>query len=568
MRIINDIYKVTCRFCLFVFFVLVSCAIENDIPYPIVNAGITDIRVEGQRPAEGSSDDAALIDASAKTILLYVNDSADISRLKLTRLVVNPRNAQVLVDSTLCANPNKFPFAGFASLDSIPMSSNTRVDFTKPVNFTIKTYQDYVWQVKVKQIIDRKVEAKGMIDYSIDELDNRVIIYVGKGENLKNISITSLALGGAYGEVTPNPTTVKDFTSPQKFLVQYPWSEPNKGTIWTVYVRLTDEEGGSQPSAGDLSVNTWSKYAFVEGKATEANCSFEYVKQGETSWNMVSAKANGSKVSAKIEGLQPATAYQCRLVDASGSVLGESTFTTETATPLYNGNFDLWHQDGKTWYAGEAGHSFWDTSNPGTTTGLGAVVNINPTQGNSTVVHTPGGKSAELKSQFKVKFAAASLYTGSFGSLVGMNGAKIKFGRSFASRPFALHGFFQYAPVAVTHIGDNQPAGTLSKGDMDVCSIYIALAKKQYTVDNTDTDTFIDFKGDNNIIAYGEVPVKECVSTNGAWKEFAINLEYKTQEKPGDMHLIIVASASKYGDYFTGGDGSVLYVDDFELIYD
>ena len=565
MRIINDIYKVTCRFCLFVFFVLVSCAIENDIPYPIVNAGITDIRVEGQRPAEGSSDDAALIDASAKTILLYVNDSADISRLKLTRLVVNPRNAQVLVDSTLCANPNKFPFAGFASLDSIPMSSNTRVDFTKPVNFTIKTYQDYV---KVKQIIDRKVEAKGMIDYSIDELDNRVIIYVGKGENLKNISITSLALGGAYGEVTPNPTTVKDFTSPQKFLVQYPWSEPNKGTIWTVYVRLTDEEGGSQPSAGDLSVNTWSKYAFVEGKATEANCSFEYVKQGETSWNMVSAKANGSKVSAKIEGLQPATAYQCRLVDASGSVLGESTFTTETATPLYNGNFDLWHQDGKTWYAGEAGHSFWDTSNPGTTTGLGAVVNINPTQGNSTVVHTPGGKSAELKSQFKVKFAAASLYTGSFGSLVGMNGAKIKFGRSFASRPFALHGFFQYAPVAVTHIGDNQPAGTLSKGDMDVCSIYIALAKKQYTVDNTDTDTFIDFKGDNNIIAYGEVPVKECVSTNGAWKEFTINLEYKTQEKPGDMHLIIVASASKYGDYFTGGDGSVLYVDDFELIYD
>ncbi len=92
-------------------------------------------------------------------------------------------------------------------------------------------------------------------------------------------------------------------------------------------------------------------------------------------------------------------------------------------------------------------------------------------------MHTPGGKSAELKSQFKVKFAAASLYTGSFGSLVGMNGAKIKFGRSFAWRLFALHGFFQYAPVAVTHIGDNQPAGTLSKGDMDV-SIYIALAKK------------------------------------------------------------------------------------------
>ena len=35
-------------------------------------------------------------------------------------------------------------------------------------------------------------------------------------------------------------------------------------------------------------------------------------------------------------------------------------------------------------------------------------MNINPTQGSSAVVHTSGGKSAELKSQFKVKFAAAS----------------------------------------------------------------------------------------------------------------------------------------------------------------
>ena len=92
--------------------------------------------------------------------------------------------------------------------------------------------------------------------------------------------------------------------------------------------------------------------------------------------------------------------------------------------------------------------------------------------------------------------------------------------------------------------------------------------KESYTVDNTKAETFIQFKTDNNIIAYGELPLKECVSTNGTWKEFTIDLEYKTLEKPNDMYLIVVASASKYGDYFTGGDGSILYVDDFELIYD
>jgi len=54
---------------------------------------------------------------------------------------------------------------------------------------------------------------------------------------------------------------------------------------------------------------------------------------------------------------------------------------------------------------------------------------------------------------------------------------------------------------------------------MGVCSIYIAMSKKQYTIDNTKmAETAIDFENDANIIAYGEVPVSECVSTNGQWK--------------------------------------------------
>ena len=77
--------KVVEGFCLFLFLLATSCAIENDIPYPVVNGGITDIRVEGQRAAEGSSDAEAIIDASAKTVMLYVNDSVDMTKLKLTR---------------------------------------------------------------------------------------------------------------------------------------------------------------------------------------------------------------------------------------------------------------------------------------------------------------------------------------------------------------------------------------------------------------------------------------------------------------------------------------------------
>mgnify|MGYP003251362026 FL=1 len=343
------------------------------------------------------------------------------------------------------------------------------------------------------------------------------------------------------------------------------------------------------------SASGWSTFAYLEGKVLskvgvldQSKLVMEYKRKDaeSESWTSVPGLQENGKdtYSAKVTGLTPKTDYQYRFVyrDANEAESEIIDFTTEEQIALYNGNFEDWygHANGgffntTTWFACSQeyytanGGSYWDSSNPGTTQDAGAVVNINPTQGNSNVVHTRGGKSAELKSQYKVKFAAASLYTGSFGGLVGMSGAKINFGQPFVSRPIALRGWFQYAPVNVTYVGENLPVDAVVEKDKpDVCAIYIAMSKKQYTVDNTKmAETAIDFENDANIIAYGEVPVSECVSTSGQWKEFNIPLKYKTlNEKP--THIIVVCSSSKYGDYFTGGNGSVLYLDDFSLIYD
>ncbi len=555
---------------------VVSCAIENDIPYPIVEGRITAFSVEGQRAAEGEQNTAATIDAKARTVTLYVNDSVDISRLKITQLVCNPTNATLLVDGSLCDDETKFPSTGFASLDSIPVSSNTRVDFSKPVAFTLHTYQDYVWTVTVKQIIDREIQVEGMVDYVIDENSQTVLIWVEEGRDLSNLQVTQLTLGGQYGSVYPDPTSITDYSSMLTFYVRYSWEDETSGTRWKVSVFHSEEES-SIPTAGELSVNAWSKHAYVSVKATSAEgWTAEYSVKGKDSWASVSTSMNGNLCEATLKGLSPNTTYTCRMKDKEGNVQATSDFTTELTTALYNGNFDSWYKSGKTWYAiSETDFgifSFWDSSNPGTTTGAGALVNINPTQGNSTTVHTSEGQSAELKSQYASalgigKFAAASLYTGKFNSLVGTDGAKIDFGQSFTSRPTALHGWFQYAPKLIDYVGSNQPSGTVSKGDTDICSIYIALAKKIYTIDNTDISTFIQFDTDDNIIAYGELPAEQCVDTGGQWKEFTIDLKYKTLDCPKDMYLILVASSSKYGDYFTGGDGSIMYLDDFELIY-
>lgn len=334
--------------------------------------------------------------------------------------------------------------------------------------------------------------------------------------------------------------------------------------------------------------NAWSNFAFIEGeiKSTAkeldtANMAFEYKQTTAETWISVAATHENKKFKATLKNLSPNTSYDYRMVYKKESDEFSSdiaSFTTESATVLINGNMDEWYKSGKTWYAAseayyKANGSFWDSSNPGTTTGAGALVNANPTQGNSSTVHTAGGQSAELKSQYASafgigKFAAASLYTGKFNDLVGTNGAKIDFGQPFTSRPTQLHGWFKYATGTINYKGGNTPESLgIVKGEtLDVCAIYIALATKTYQVNNTDTSTFIDFDNDSGIVAYGELPLSESVSTDGQWKEFSIDLKYRNLDtKP--THIIIVCSASKYGDYFTGSTSSLMYVDDLELVY-
>ena len=327
-----------------------------------------------------------------------------------------------------------------------------------------------------------------------------------------------------------------------------------------------------------LSANAWSNFAYftaadISGTTADMALKFQYRKKGEEAWTDVTAKSDGKNyITDKITGLTPATTYEYQLVGTANettSIIGRvATFTTETNIVLQNGGFEDWYKDNKIWYAAsesdfKGGNYLWDSSNPG---GAKVAEKYNVTLQDQTIKYS-GNSSANLTSSVAAGiFAAASLYYGRFGELIGMSGAKIDFGQPFKSRPTALHGFYQYAPKEINYVEKNLPANTVKKGDMDICSIYIALSKKKYTVDNTNPSTFINFESDENIIAYGELPAADCVNTNGEWKEFTINLKYKNiTDKPA--YLIIVCSSSKYGEYFTGGKGSCLHLDDFELLY-
>lgn len=543
------------------FFTLASCVIEDDIPYPVVDGAILSMEVEGQRAGEDGQSAEATINNTDRTVTLFVNDSVDISNLKIKRLKITD-GAVLVGDSTACVDIKNFPTTGFASLDSISSTANTRVDFTSPVSFTISTYQDYKWKVTVKQIINREIDVTNQVGNAIIDAYNRnVIIYVSPEQSLRDLQVNKMNLGGEYGTVEPDPTasTEKDYSSgSRQFFVGNAWEDVMQK--WTVYVY--HKSGESSASSEVFAMVT---KASLSGKIQSGKTPvIEYKKQGDAAWNTLAAsaiKVSGTSFTATVTGLKAKTTYQYR-VSIDGTAGEEKSFTTAEEIPLTNASFDNWSQNDKNnklwqpWGDGES--SFWDTGNQGATT-VG--------ESNSTPVtdtSNGSGKAASLESKYIViKFAAGNIFTGTYKKTDGTNGV-LDFGRPFTSFPSKLRVHYKYNCVTIDKVGDDAMASL--KGRPDSCQIYIAL---------TDWDAPLEIRtrpserqlfdpNDSHVIAYGELTKGESV-TSYTQEDIVLNYRY-TNRTP--KYIVIVASSSKYGDYFTGGVGSKLWLDECELIYD
>lgn len=369
-----------------------------------------------------------------------------------------------------------------------------------------------------------------------------------------------------------------------------------KEYTYTFYIKTTPDTAPlSAPTA-----NAWAKLVYLTGQAssselTPENITFQYREKDAAEWTTVAATQDGEDYKATITSLQPNTTYESRMAYNDEQYSEVTEFTTEDATELYNGNFDNWYQAGKVWYAvAEAdynnGNVFWDSGNTGTST-----MSKNPTSPEEGVVHTSGGKSAKLQSQFVGflgigKFAAGNIYTGNYcETFMSPMGARIRFGKEFTSRPTKLQGWYKYTRgTTIDEDNDANYTEILNQAGGDLCSIYIALTDNEglaaddvapaaaFEIDNRlsadEPQNFkyknaIDFSTNNpHIIAYGTITEEEAKGATD-WTQFTIDLEYRDlTRKP--KYIIIVASASKYGDYFTGSTGSLMYVDDFSLVYD
>ena len=239
---------------------------------------------------------------------------------------------------------------------------------------------------------------------------------------------------------------------------------------------------------------------------------------------------------------------------------------------MYNLGFDDWVKVGKAWYATSnsadvSNGLVWDSANEGTADILGQ--SLVPTTPEETIKIS--GKAVRMESgELLGNFAAGNIYTGDFGSAtISPVGAKLKWGTPFSSRPLALRGWYRYEPVAI-----NKTSASYShlKGQQDFCQIQIFLTDwtEQFEI-STGDNRFVDTSADNpSILAFGAIVDQDNTTDNpgnqNGYIPFLIPLEYRSLAQP--TYIVISGAASRYGDYFTGGLGSTLYLDELELIYD
>lgn len=319
---------------------------------------------------------------------------------------------------------------------------------------------------------------------------------------------------------------------------------------------------------------------------------FQYAPAGSSDWTYVSgsttraALAKGQAFYATITGLDYGTRYQYRAVQGTADNIIFATdiqeFSTRNDAPqIANNSFEGWYTNGKVEMPMPNGDiKAWDSGNHGSST-----MNVTLTQKSTDMKHS-GTYSARLRSQFVGigsigKFAAGNLFFGSYLATQGTDGV-IGFGHEFAFpqdeiKPVALRVWVNYRPAKVQSKGKGSH---LPEGSTDVAHIFIALfdgpdndapdsgynGKHGFVVYTKNASRLFDVN-DTRIVAYGEKVLDSNYGPDGQLQELIIPLEYR-EGKGRPTYMSVVFTASKFGDYFEGGEGSLMYVDDVELVYE
>lgn len=514
----------------------VSCVFPNDLDYPKVPGVIVAFDVEDAKELT--------IDPSAREIAIVLEEWADRSHVRV--------KACELSEMATCDDIGEW------------------LDLTQPVKAVVRTYQDYEWTITATQPIARYVRCEGQVQEARFNLETRsVYVYFSDTQSLKEVTIDDMKLepeGSRIVSTTGYESNLQHLTLSTR-AVSFPMTldcvtERSFFVEWGEEViewRFKALQVKVNAAVSEVDAHCYS--ARVRGifASDGYGVSVEYKKASDDSWNAAQdMTVSGVGVTANLTGLAPETFYECRIRDGEEVSAPVSFETAEPAQPD-NLNFDSWHANGKVWNPWNlGGEQVWDSANKATASFTGSATTPDEA---FVAVSGPGKKACRMESSYAVvKFAAGSVFTGQFVKLQGL-GAELAWGIPFTGKPVSLKGYAAYKSTPIT---DTDASHADLIGQPDSGHILIALTDwfDQFHVLSSSA-TYVDFDNDPSIIAFGRYALTE---TTEEYISFDIPLVYRSDRTP--KYLVIVASSSSLGDYFTGGRGSTLWVDEFELVYD
>ncbi|WP_317345646.1 DUF4493 domain-containing protein [Phocaeicola plebeius] len=322
-----------------------------------------------------------------------------------------------------------------------------------------------------------------------------------------------------------------------------------------------------------IPYEVWTSKATLHGTVTGTLAStpkFRYRVKNTADWTTVDADLAENVFSKEITGLTPGTTYEYQAMDGEQASSITYEFTTETAFQPENASFEYVSGSCPLWIYGEGQSMWWDSGNKGSSMGS---KNLTTQDGS---IYKDGKYSLKLASTSILgNFAAGNVFTGQFLGTESLKYGILGWGRPCTSRPKALKVWVRYTPGTVDF------GGHIAKGESDNGIIYVAVGDWQSTDSSYGAEwpVVVRTKGpslfdphDSGTIGYGEQIFTENYGTDTetSMKEITIPLDYEgyggCDRKP--KSIIIVAAASRYGDYYEGSTSSVMWLDDMELIYE
>lgn len=530
--------------------------------YPRILAQFESFEVEGAVNVD--------IDPTTQTVTVYLDELSDLKSVKVTTVGLNENSA---------FSDGEFPQV---------------LDLTTPFHVILSMYQDYEWTIRGVQNVDRYVTCANQVGTASFNAERcEAYIYVSMSQRLKYLTIDTMKLeleGSSILTTTGYETIdnlstqltkdcafpmVLDCTSARKFTVRTRDGQMKEWTLTAIPVEVAAQ-------ITDVAAWTWSADIFATFDGTSEPPVMTYKKASDTEWLTIPEEnitVDGINYNVHLSGLDEATEYEVKLY-FNGEELPGTSFMTGTSAQLPNFSFDNWWtpNGGGLWYpyAEDATETVWDSANAGTA-GFGL--------GSSTVPEEEdirSGKAVKMTSKYvAVKFAAGNLFTGKFRSVVGTSGADLDWGVPFTSKPKALKGWYKYSPALVNYV-ENKKIADPKNYDQGQIQVLLVETDSPYRVlpvkidgKTTNGPTYkdetkiIDLETDKTVIARGVLNLNISDSDGDGqaeWLEFELPLEYRDYRKP--TYVVVTAASSYLGDFFTGGDGSVLMIDELEFVYE